>query len=146
MNATSSKKVATSTGSTEQKVAPSVSAVGPIASSLLNLTNTIREGLGSEVEAQVIAVFFLIGSRSESSAPLSVLEVSREASIAESSASRIVSILGRGLRGREGLGLVETREDPNNWSRKQIFLTTKGTKLINEVGSVMINSVAKWGK
>jgi DNA-binding MarR family transcriptional regulator len=103
--------------------------------STLELLNVLRDATQQDAEAQVLVVFLLIAQRPEKLA-LNILEVARVAGIAESSASRIVATLGRGLRGKPGAGLVETREDPTNYSRKLIFLSPKGQRVVERLGEI----------
>lgn len=113
------------------------------ASLTLELLNLMRDATGQHVEAQVLAGFLMIAARDESNPP-NILEVAKLLDVSDASASRIVSILGRGLRGKEGAGLLETREDPNNYSRKLVYLSAKGQRLVQRLGETSVSHVQRW--
>lgn len=113
------------------------------ASLALELLNLMRDATGQQVEAQVLAGFLMIAARGDSNPP-NILEVAKILDVSDASASRIVSILGRGLRGKQGAGLLETREDPSNYSRKLVYLSAKGQRLVQHLGETSISHVQRW--
>lgn len=60
--------------------------------------------------------------------------------MSKASASRLVQNLGRGQRatGREGVGVIETREDPMNYTRKMVYLTPKGQRLMDLIETKLL--------
>lgn len=85
----------------------------------------------SEVQAQTIASFlFIAGWRlTNPNEPVFVKTVASAVGLPSATASRNVTLLGRGGYGKEGMGLVETKEDLTYRTRKVIDLTPKGEKL-----------------
>jgi len=113
-----------------------------VAFATLNLLNHLRDATQQDIEAQILSVLLIVAQRE--SDPPNVLELAKLASVSEATASRAVASLGRGLRGKPGAGLVETMEDPTNYSRKLVRLTAKGQRLMQRIGDGLINSVPKW--
>lgn len=113
------------------------------ASFTLELLNLMRDATSPQVEAQVLAGFLMIAARGDSNPP-NILEIAKLLKVSDASASRIVSILGRGLRGKQGASLLETREDPNNYSRKLVYLSAKGRRLVQLLGETGISHVQRW--
>lgn len=137
MNSSLTKKPAASGDVTEQTAVVSASVSGRTVSSALALLNALRDATNNQnVEAQVLVVLLSVASR-EGGHPMNILEVARVAGVAEASASRIIATLGRGLRDKPGCGLVETHEDPSNYSRKLIRLTPKGTRLVERLHEIV---------
>ena len=114
-----------------------------VADAVLELINLMRDAIAQDAEAQVLAGFLLIAKRGDQNPP-NILEVAKLLGTSDASASRIVAVLGRGLRGKPGAGLLETREDPTNYSRKLIFVSPKGQRLLGRLGDTMVASLAKW--
>lgn len=106
-----------------------------IASVTLDVLNHLRDATQQDIEAQILSVLLIVTQRQ--SDPPNILELARLANIGEATASRAVASLGRGLRGKTGAGLLETKEDPANYSRKLVHLTAKGERLMQRIGESM---------
>jgi len=88
------------------------------------------------------ACLFTVAS-SDRNNPPGVLELGRVLSLSSAGASRILNKLGRGLKGEDGLGLVELAEDPANWSRKLVRITPKGERLMEALGDRLIAGMTR---
>lgn len=99
-----------------------------VAGLLLVSLDVLRDGCDDpELPAQIAAMLLHVANRKE---PIGVVELGELAGMSKASASRVVQLLGRGSRDKEGRGLLETYEDPANWSRKLVKLSPKGVRLI----------------
>ena len=123
-------------GSTDEYREDGFSSSGGIVSStqrktaglILELIDAMRDQCNDpELPSQTMAMLLTIASSSE---PRGVVEFGDLVGMSKASASRLVQTLGRGMREKAGLGLVEAYEDPQNWSRKLVKLTPKGVRLM----------------
>lgn len=114
---------------------------------MLEVLGVARDGLNDpELPIQLLLALLQVAHRVT---PPAVTELGAMAGMHKSSASRWVQILGRGINGaraREGLGLVETYEDPENWSRKLVRLTPKGYQLIEQMGHKLFAGIQRMNK
>ena len=95
---------------------------------ILELIDAMRDQCNDpELPSQTMAMLLTIASSTE---PRGVVEFGDLVGMSKASASRLVQTLGRGMRDKDGLGLVEAYEDPQNWSRKLVKLTPKGVRLM----------------
>jgi DNA-binding MarR family transcriptional regulator len=91
------------------------------------------------MQSQTIAIFLYIaihnrGKFIETGVPMTI--IASDLNLAQSSVSRNISILSKWKWSRkEGLDLVETREDPMERRRKLVKLTPKGEKLFLKFNS-----------
>jgi DNA-binding MarR family transcriptional regulator len=110
---------------------------------LVGVMNTLRDTTNDpELPSQMIVLILTLATRSE---PPGVLELAKIIGMSQASASRCVTVLGRGLRGKPGLGLVEAVEDPTNYSRKLVRLTAKGNRLVDALETTVINAIRTLG-
>ncbi len=91
----------------------------------------VFRALDPEIPSQTIAAFLLVAMNPG----ISVLEVQAKLGLANSSTSRNVASLTTVKRknGKAGFGLVEYREDEQDRRTKNLYLTPKGAKFLNEV-------------
>lgn len=127
----------------QSDAAPFTVSSSRVAAATLDVLNILRDATQQDIEAQILSVLLLVAQRRND--PPNILELARLASVGEATASRAVATLGRGLRGKPGLGLVETKEDPKNYSRKLVVLTAKGERVLQNIATTMLNSVSSWG-
>lgn len=113
-----------------------------IASAALDILNLLRDATQQDIEAQILSILLIVSCRQDD--PPNILELAKLANVGEATASRAVATLGRGLRGKPGAGLLETKEDPTNYSRKLVYLSAKGERLMQRVGNSMLGSIDKW--
>lgn len=104
-----------------------------------------RDTIDSGAPVQVISAFYAIASARE---PLGVMEVGKIIGQSNASASRLVSMLGRGVRApsgeiKPGAQLVEASEDPMNYSRKIVTLTAKGKRLLERLEEITLKHLSK---
>jgi DNA-binding MarR family transcriptional regulator len=113
-----------------------------VARVLLDVIDTLRAETGDpELPSQTIAVLLNVAYAVE---PHGVVELSTLTGMSKGSSSRLVQTLGRGLRDKgEGMGLVETHEDPNNWAKKLVVLTPKGIRLMGLVEDKMMAGIRR---
>lgn len=127
------------TSSPSTTVSPSQRKVAQV---LLDVLETLREGTNDpELPAQTIAVLLHVAHSAD---PPGIVELSNLIGMSKASASRLVQTLGRGLRDKgEGMGLVETHEAPDNWSKKLVVLTPKGIALMGQVENKMMTGIRR---
>lgn len=109
-----------------------------VAETLLSIVDALRDGCNDpELPAQAIALLMHVAARRD---PPTVLELGTLTGMSKASASRLVQNLGRGQRatGREGVGVIETREDPMNYTRKMVYLTPKGQRLMDLIETKLL--------
>ena len=100
---------------------------------VLALIEAFRE-LDPEMPAQTIATFITIGL----SPGITPKEIEDQLGISRSASSRNVSILSNRTReGEKTHGLVEYRQDPKDFRRKELHPTKLGLKLLATVLAVM---------
>jgi len=103
------------------------------AAELNNLLKFIEEfrKYHAEVQAQTIASFLYIANWKlrNPEEPIYVKDIAEAVGLPSATASRNVTLLGRGGFGKQGMGLVETKEDVTFRTRKVVNLTPKGKKL-----------------
>jgi DNA-binding MarR family transcriptional regulator len=69
---------------------------------------------------------------------IGILELATKAGVANTVASRYVLDLGdRNRHMKAGLGLLTSRQDPNNLRKHEVLLTAKGRALVNEYAELM---------
>nr|WMM95521.1 MarR family transcriptional regulator [Methylophilales phage MEP433]WOZ55690.1 MarR family transcriptional regulator [Methylophilales phage MEP434] len=103
---------------------------------LLSIIEEMRK-LDCTIESQAIAVFFTV-CLEEQSDGISMQSISDKLSIAQSSVSRNVFKLSTVNRHRvQGLGLVESYEDPSERRRKLVKTTAKGRKLFAKLTTLV---------
>ena len=84
---------------------------------------------------QQLAVFLAIARREG----LSIAELAKALGLGRSSASRNVAALGDlHWQKKPGLYLVEDRIDPMELRKKQIYLTPKGRRLLEQIEAIFI--------
>jgi DNA-binding MarR family transcriptional regulator len=89
--------------------------------------------LDDAMPVQQLACFLAIAHREGQS----IVELSRSLGLAQSSASRNVSSLSDwDWEKRPGLDLVETKVDPLELRKKQVVLTSKGRRLVEQIESI----------
>jgi DNA-binding MarR family transcriptional regulator len=94
--------------------------------------NQIRM-LDDGMPVQTLACFLAIARREGRS----IAEIAQEVGIAPSSASRNVSALAVwNWQKKPGLDIVETRVDPMELRKKQVFLNSKGRRLLAQIESI----------
>jgi DNA-binding MarR family transcriptional regulator len=92
------------------------------------------------IPVQELACFLEVAARPGA---ISIMDVSKHLGISQSSASRNISALSDWhYKKKPGLGLVETVVDPMEMRRKNVILTPKGKRLIEEITNIL-NSGAK---
>ncbi|SMF41917.1 DNA-binding transcriptional regulator, MarR family [Tistlia consotensis] len=80
----------------------------------------------AEANLQMVAIFIAVCQRDG----ITMKELTTDLEISQSSLSRNVQALNdKPRRGKSGLGLVRTDEDPNDWRRKIVILTARGRQL-----------------
>lgn len=129
----------------ERGYSSSVTTVSPtqrrIGLMMLEILDVLRDGCNDpELPAQTMAILLHVATHST---PPGVMELGALTGMSKASASRLVQILGRGMRDREGLGLLSTEEDPQNWSRKLVKLTPKGIRLMEAIETKMMAGLRK---
>lgn len=108
---------------------------------LLEILDVMRDQCNDpELPAQTIAALLQVASSIE---PRGVVELGEKIGMSKASASRLVQTLGRGMRDREGLGLIEAYEDPTNWSRKLIKMTPKGVRLMGLIEEKLMRGLQR---
>ena len=96
---------------------------------ILNLLKRFR-GLDPEISAQEIALFLKIADNKD----ISLTALADDLKISQSSVSRNIMKLSEINRHRtEGLGLVETFENPENRREKLVRLTAKGRQFFKNL-------------
>lgn len=94
---------------------------------------TLRDALGKEVEAQTLLALLTVAEQGE----VPQADLQRELGIGASAMSRNIGLLGTtgykngAGREQEGLGLVESWENPMDRRIKLVRLTAKGKVLVN---------------
>lgn len=110
-------------------------------SMMLSVLDVIKDATNDpEIQANVLSLLFHVAQRSE---PAGILELAKLVGVSDAAASRGVAVLGRGLRGKAGAGLVETREDPLNYSKKQVILSAKGKRLLGMIEDKVIGTLQR---
>lgn len=108
---------------------------------LLGLIDTLRTAADDPVlPANQMAVLLYVAQAAE--AP-SVVDLCKDLKFSDAAGTRTVQVLGRGKRGAEGAGLLESQEDPENWSRKRIYLTQKGRDLMIKLEDQFTTAIKK---
>lgn len=95
----------------------------------LESLEAIRELTGDpEIQAQKVIILLQVAMHRE----ISMTDLLKYAGVEQSSVSRNVTTLAEGfpLKGKPGMGLVESYEDPAFRRRKLVRLTKKGEELI----------------
>jgi DNA-binding MarR family transcriptional regulator len=95
----------------------------------LQTLETIREFTGDrEIQAQKVVIFLQVALHKE----LPMTELLKLSGVEQSSVSRNVTLLAEGfpLKGKPGLELVESFEDPAFRRRKLVRITKKGEELV----------------
>lgn len=107
----------------------------------MSLLDVLKEATQDPVlPANQMAVLLFVAQSSE--AP-SVVDLCKALKFSDAAGSRTVQVLGRGKRGEEGAGLLEAREDPENWSRKRIYLTPKGVQMVAKLEETLLAGLKK---
>ena len=112
--------------------------VKPVSKLLITLMQHLQDSLSDKDFSGNMAVCLFMVAASDANNPLGVLELGKQLDMSAASTSRMVAALGRGLRDKEGLGLIEATEDPSNWSRKLVRITPKGIRLVESLGDRLI--------
>lgn len=103
---------------------------------LRELIDVLRAGTDDPVlPANQMAVILYVAAAVE---PPSVVEICKAIGFSDAAGSRSVQVLGRGIRGQSGAGLLYTKEDPLNYSRKQVHLTPKGLELVSKLENTLL--------
>lgn len=106
-------------------------------SSLMGLYHAAKEICGDDVYFTVhqIEVFLLIAEHDGEMPMLKLIEIS---GLPKTSISRVMNVLGRyGSVKKEGRGLVDLLEDPEDRRRKIVRLTPKGRKLVDKLKRIL---------
>lgn len=149
MSSISKSQKPTGAGSTgETREDGYVSSGGGVSSSqrktaalVLELIDALRDQCNDpELPSQTMAMLLTIASSSE---PRGVVEFGDKIGMSKASASRLVQTLGRGMRDKDGLGLIEAYEDPQNWSRKLVKLTPKGARLMGLLEDKLLRGIQR---
>lgn len=149
MNSTSKKQKPIGAGSTEEPRQDGYASSAAIVSSsqrktaglILELIDAMRDQCNDpELPSQTMAMLLTIAASTE---PRGVVEFGDKVGMSKASASRLVQTLGRGMRDKDGLGLVEAYEDPQNWSRKLVKLTPKGVRLMGLLEDKLIRGIQR---
>jgi DNA-binding MarR family transcriptional regulator len=89
-------------------------------------------------------MFFLhVASQSE---PVDLTNIGKALELTKAAASRNYYRLSVGLRGTEGLDLIESQDDPMDYRRKLITLTSKGVQVAQELVDYVMGSMERIGK
>lgn len=104
----------------------------------LNLLNIIEEmrKFDSHMESQSIAVFFYVCLYSGADG-VSMQTIAQKLDLAQSTVSRNCYKLGDKTRGGNGIGLLQTFEDPEERRRKLVRLTAKGRRVFNTLSDMV---------
>ena len=87
-----------------------------------------------ELGAQTIATFLIVASNPG----CTVTDVVRLLGLTLSSASRnVIALSTRKHKGEEGFGLIDHRQDMNDFRRKTLHLTPAGARVVNHVVSIL---------
>lgn len=151
MNSTLKKQGTKEGASSAQAMGGSFSSLGiasptqrKLAGCLSDVLDLLRDGCNDpELPAQTISMLLHVASCSE---PKGILELGELTGMSRASASRVIQILGRGMRERSGLGYLETHEDPLNWSRKLVSLTPKGLRLVEAIETKLMGCFKRIAK
>ncbi len=107
-------------------------AANATAGSLRAAINALRDGINKEVEAQTLLVLLTVAAEGE----VTMADLQRDIGVGSSAMSRNVGVLGTtGYRNgagqvTEGLGLLESWENPQDRRQKLVRLTPKGRALV----------------
>jgi DNA-binding MarR family transcriptional regulator len=98
----------------------------------LESLEAIRQLTGDqEIQAQKVVILLQVALHNE----IAMTDLLKLSGVEQSSVSRNVTMLAEGfpLKGKPGLGLVESYEDPAFRRRKLVKLTKKGAELVHEI-------------
>jgi DNA-binding MarR family transcriptional regulator len=102
----------------------------------LRLVEEFRN-LDGNIPGQAIHCFLEIATQPG----IAVKDLAVRTNMAASSASRNVMLLSDTHRsGKPGLGLIEVRQNPNDWRRKSVYLTPEGERLVQSVVAIVEGS------
>ncbi len=111
-----------------------------VASTMYDTEETLRAVFHSSVEIQTIMYFFKVASSHQ---PLDQAELAKQLGLTRASSSRNYYRLSGGLRGTEGLDLIEAIDDPKDYRRKLLKLTPKGRLVMLELSDKLLSSFGR---
>jgi DNA-binding MarR family transcriptional regulator len=114
-----------------------------LAGSLFSFQGLLQKHFHENVEAQTVMFFLHVASQSE---PVDLTNIGKALELTKAAASRNYYRLSVGLRGTEGLDLIEAHDDPMDYRRKLITLTSKGVQVAQELVDYVISSMERIGK
>jgi DNA-binding MarR family transcriptional regulator len=101
---------------------------------LFRLTKELQDEFHETVEIQTILFFLSVATKAEA---VDLTTISKEVGLTKASASRNYYRLSGGLRGgADGLGLIQSYDDPMDYRRKLLQLTSKGIELITKLEKI----------
>ena len=111
-----------------------------IAATLYNWESLVQKYFHETVEVQTVMFFLFLATREEA---VDMTSVASSLGLTKASASRNYYRLSEGLRGTEGLGLVESIGDPMDFRRKLLQLTPKGIEVAQELSGYILTSAER---
>lgn len=114
-----------------------------IAGSLFSFQGLLQKHFHDNVEAQTVMFFLHVASQSET---VDLTNIGKALGLTKAAASRNYYRLSVGLRGTEGLDLIESQDDPMDYRRKLITLTGKGVQVAQELVDYVMGSMERIGK
>jgi DNA-binding MarR family transcriptional regulator len=119
------------------------STIQPSARKLSSVLSAVRV-VDDRMPVQELACFLEVASRD---GEMGIMELSGILGISQSSASRNVSALSAWhYRKKAGLGLVETVVDPMELRKKNVILTAKGKRLLEQITNILNSEDARLAK
>lgn len=114
-----------------------------LAGALFSFEGLLQKYFHDNVEAQTVMFFLHVASQGE---PVDLTSVGKALELTKAGTSRNYYRLSMGLRGTEGLDLIESQDDPMDYRRKLIRLTGKGTEVAQELLDYVFSSTERIGK
>ena len=114
-----------------------------VAGSLFRFEGLLKKHFHDTVEAQTVMFFLHVASQAE---PVDLTSVGKALELTKAATSRNYYRLSIGMRGTEGLDLIESQDDPMDYRRKLVTLTTKGVSVAQEMVDYVLSSMERIGK
>lgn len=111
-----------------------------VCSTLISYQELIKKYFHETVEVQTVHFYLEVAKATKSP---DIGEIARKLSLSKAGASRNYYRLSKGLRGAEGLDLIESFDDPMDYRRKLLRLTAKGEAVRTVLTSFTLNSISK---
>jgi DNA-binding MarR family transcriptional regulator len=110
----------------------------------LSLILSVVRDIDDTMPVQELACFLEVASRD---GEMGIMELSGILNISTSSASRNISALSEWhYRKKQGLGLVQTVVDPMELRKKNVILTAKGKRLIEQINDILNSGEVRLAK